>query len=119
MKYKKETCKYCGGKMKAKTTRAEFCSPNCKVYWHRENPKETLKNFNKQPNCKVYWYRENPKETLKNFNKQSNGTTKDYTEKQPETNFSINTMPKREDFESSIEFGFAKSAWKRAEQDKQ
>jgi len=97
MKYKKETCKYCGGKMKAKTTRAEFCSPNCKVYWHRENPKETLKNFNKQ----------------------SNGTTKDYTEKQPETNFSINTMPKREDFESSIEFGFAKSAWKRAEQDKQ
>lgn len=37
MKKKRETCKYCGEKMDAKTTRQEFCSPKCRVYWNREN----------------------------------------------------------------------------------
>jgi len=36
MKEKKINCKYCGGKLEAKTTRREFCSNKCKVYWHRE-----------------------------------------------------------------------------------
>jgi len=91
MKKKKESCKYCGEKLDAKTTRAEFCSPKCKVYWHRENPKVVLKNFNKQ----------------------STGTTKNYTEKQPETNYSINTMPKKEDFEDVTEFWAARTEWKK------
>ncbi len=38
MKKKNENCKYCGDKLEAKTTRREFCSNKCKVYWHRENP---------------------------------------------------------------------------------
>ena len=37
MKKKKETCKYCGEKMDAKTTRQEFCGTKCRVYWNREN----------------------------------------------------------------------------------
>tara|TARA_R110000868_G_scaffold90367_1_gene250994 strand:+ start:354 stop:668 length:315 start_codon:yes stop_codon:yes gene_type:complete len=37
MKIKKENCKYCGEKLEAKTTRREFCSNKCKVYWHRES----------------------------------------------------------------------------------
>lgn len=48
MKQKKERCKYCNEKMVAKTTRAEFCSKKCKVYWHRENPKVKLTNFKKK-----------------------------------------------------------------------
>jgi len=39
VKKKRETCKYCDGKLEAKTTRREFCSPKCKVYWHRDNSK--------------------------------------------------------------------------------
>jgi hypothetical protein len=37
MKKKKEKCKYCSADLEAKTTRREFCSNKCKVYWHREN----------------------------------------------------------------------------------
>lgn len=37
MDEKREKCKRCGAKMNPKTKRAEFCSPKCKVYWHREN----------------------------------------------------------------------------------
>ena len=37
MKEKKQNCKYCGKELEAKTTRREFCSNKCKVYWHREN----------------------------------------------------------------------------------
>lgn len=37
MKKKRETCKYCSEKMEAKTTRQEFCSDKCRVYWSREN----------------------------------------------------------------------------------
>ena len=37
MKEKKQKCKYCGGDLNARTTRREFCSNKCKVYWHREN----------------------------------------------------------------------------------
>lgn len=37
MKQKKDKCKYCGGKLEAKTTRMEFCSAKCRVYWNREN----------------------------------------------------------------------------------
>lgn len=36
MKKKRETCKYCGEKMDAKTTRQEFCSDKCRVYWNRD-----------------------------------------------------------------------------------
>ena len=39
MDEKKEKCKRCGVNIEPKTKRAEFCSPKCKVYWHRENPK--------------------------------------------------------------------------------
>lgn len=35
MKEKKSKCKYCSCDLEAKTTRREFCSPKCKVYWHR------------------------------------------------------------------------------------
>lgn len=43
-----ETCLYCENKFHKKHKRGKFCSSKCKVYWHRENPKVTLKNFNKQ-----------------------------------------------------------------------
>lgn len=36
MDEKKENCKRCGKPITPKTKRAEFCSPKCKVYWHRE-----------------------------------------------------------------------------------
>jgi hypothetical protein len=71
MDEKKDKCKRCGIKIEPKTKRAEFCSPKCKVYWHRENPKVTLKNFNKP----------------------SEGTTKTH-EKKAANNESVNTMPK-------------------------
>lgn len=37
MKKKRDNCKYCNEPMDAKTTRKEFCSVKCKVYWHRDN----------------------------------------------------------------------------------
>ena len=37
MKKKRETCKYCGKKIEPKTTRGEFCSDKCRVYWNRES----------------------------------------------------------------------------------
>ena len=43
MDEKKEKCKRCGIKIEPKTKRAEFCSPKCKVYWHRENSKAVVK----------------------------------------------------------------------------
>jgi ribosomal protein L24E len=36
MKEKNKTCKYCSKEIEAKTTRQEFCSPKCRVYWNRE-----------------------------------------------------------------------------------
>jgi endogenous inhibitor of DNA gyrase (YacG/DUF329 family) len=51
MKQKKEKCKYCSADLEAKTTRREFCSNKCKVYWHRENKVE-LNNLNVPTNTK-------------------------------------------------------------------
>lgn len=48
MKQRLESCKYCSKKLEDGTTRKEFCSPKCRVYWNREHPKVTLKNFNEQ-----------------------------------------------------------------------
>lgn len=45
MKEKKIKCKYCGGKLEAKTTRREFCSNKCKVYWHRELAAQVVKGY--------------------------------------------------------------------------
>lgn len=50
MKQRLEKCKYCDGKLAEGTTRKEFCSDKCRVYWNRENPRVTLKNFNSQTN---------------------------------------------------------------------
>lgn len=36
MKVKKEKCKYCGSDLESKTTRKEFCSSKCRVYWNRD-----------------------------------------------------------------------------------
>lgn len=36
MKFKKEKCKYCGSDLESKTTRKEFCSSKCRVYWNRD-----------------------------------------------------------------------------------
>jgi ribosomal protein L24E len=57
MKKKRETCKYCGEKMDAKTTRQEFCSDKCRVYWNRENerpdtPKWVDQDLNEIPKDK-------------------------------------------------------------------
>jgi len=71
MDEKKEKCKRCGVKIEPKTKRAEFCSPKCKVYWHREHPKVNLKNFNKPTN-----------------------SVKPITEKKETSNFVVNTRPK-------------------------
>lgn len=73
---KRDTCLYCEEQMESETAKKKFCSDKCKVYWHRENPKVTLKNYNKQ----------------------STGTTKDYTKKAAE-NESIDT---RKPFMSDI-----------------
>lgn len=45
MKVKREDCKYCGQKIEAKTTRQEFCSSKCRVYWNRQqkNPMDTFR----------------------------------------------------------------------------
>jgi hypothetical protein len=36
MKRKKEKCKYCQKDLEARTTRKEFCSSKCRVYWNRD-----------------------------------------------------------------------------------
>lgn len=36
MKFKKEKCKYCDKDLESKTTRKEFCSSKCRVYWNRD-----------------------------------------------------------------------------------
>lgn len=43
-----KNCKKCGGEFEPKNPKGKFCSNKCKVYWHRANPKVTLKNFNEQ-----------------------------------------------------------------------
>lgn len=50
MKKKRDNCKYCNEPMDAKTTRKEFCSVKCKVYWHRDNEaaKEVVKEEKKK-----------------------------------------------------------------------
>lgn len=54
MKKKRDNCKYCDEPMDAKTTRKEFCSVKCKVYWHRDNepkkvaPKEEKKKLEEE-----------------------------------------------------------------------
>jgi len=54
MKKKRDNCKYCNEPMDAKTTRKEFCSVKCKVYWHRDNepkkdaPKEEKKKLEEE-----------------------------------------------------------------------
>jgi hypothetical protein len=68
MRQKQEICKYCGEKMESKTTRQEFCSDKCRVYWNRENPKIRLKDLTQPTNVAK------PPE-------------------QPKTNYSINTLP--------------------------
>ena len=37
MKQRLENCKYCNDKLVNGTTRREFCSEKCRVYWNREN----------------------------------------------------------------------------------
>jgi tRNA(Ile2) C34 agmatinyltransferase TiaS len=40
MKFKKEKCKYCDKDLESKTTRKEFCSSKCRVYWNRDQKVE-------------------------------------------------------------------------------
>lgn len=74
MDEKKEKCKRCGVPISPKTKRAEFCSPKCKVYWHREN------NATTKP--------EPPQ--IKDFNKPTNQVP-DLSKEPPKTNYTINT----------------------------
>lgn len=39
VKEKLKNCVHCGKELEAKTTRAKFCSPKCRVYWNRDNMK--------------------------------------------------------------------------------
>lgn len=41
MKIRAAKCKYCQTDFTEGTTRKTFCSSRCRVYWHRENPKES------------------------------------------------------------------------------
>jgi len=70
MDEKKESCQRCGAKITPKTKRAKFCSDKCRVYWNRENPKVSLKNFNK-----------------------GNKDIKPITDPKPKKDYDINTMP--------------------------
>ena len=36
MREKRENCKYCDKKLEDGTTRKEFCSDKCRVYWNRD-----------------------------------------------------------------------------------
>jgi len=51
----KTKCLFCEQDYLKKTKRGLFCTPKCKVYWHRENPKVTLKNFNNQSKGTTKW----------------------------------------------------------------
>lgn len=100
MKQRLENCKYCGKKLEDGTTRKEFCSDIHRVYWHRENPKVTLKNFNNKTN-----------------------EVSDVTKPAETTNYTINTVrPKKYDYSKmpkKLTF-FEQMAWKekaRKEQD--
>lgn len=102
MKYKRENCKYCGEKMEAKTTRAEFCSNKCRVYWNRENVTEVVKENNRPKNKKKIQERrdknvELPKE-VKNPLPPDECTP---------------PMPKREDFKDNWDYLEAKNEWKK------
>lgn len=94
MKVKKESCKYCSQKIEAKTTRAEFCSDKCRVYWNREHPKVSLKNFNKTTN------------DVKSLTPKPE--TSDYT-----INTEIPNMPTRIEGEDVFDFAARKNEWKR------
>lgn len=101
MKEKKITCKYCEGKMEAKTTRQEFCSDKCRVYWNRENPKVKVVNLN-----------------------ENTHTASNKTKSAPKTNFTVNTTknannglnrPVRLEGEDAIEFAFRLNSWKKSQ----
>ena len=49
MKERTEYCKYCGIKIEPKTTRKQFCTPKCRVYWNREQLDFTKPAFTKEP----------------------------------------------------------------------
>lgn len=61
---KRENCLYCGEKMESKTAKKKFCSDKCKVYWHRENPKNkagVVKNISNNKDINISTNIEKPK----------------------------------------------------------
>lgn len=53
MKFKKEKCKYCDKDLESKTTRKEFCSSKCRVYWNRDQQAEKQKPVKTEPSKSI------------------------------------------------------------------
>lgn len=91
MKQKRQNCKYCGNQIDAKTTRKQFCSPKCRVYWNREsgaeNPLEAPIPYIPPPKREVV------EQVVKDFTKPTNEVK---PAGQPKTNYVVNAPNKTE-----------------------
>ena len=102
MKEKKTNCKYCNSEMQPKTTRQEFCSAKCRVYWNREHPKpKDAQKSNTASNKTQYGdKKQNPTNPSKNVVNAANSLKND--------------RPIRMEGESGLDYGIRVNEWKQS-----